>query len=53
MKNISKALIATVLVCCLSFFQKKDNDEIVWSATYKLKWTDFKGKPDYNDTYKA
>jgi hypothetical protein len=33
---------------CLSIFQKDTQTAITWSEDYKLKWSDFKGQPDYN-----
>ena len=40
-----KFLYAILLTTLLCFTQDDKKDQIQWSATYKLQWTDFMGSP--------
>ena len=42
-----------IIISFLLYFQSSDTKEISWHENHKLKWTDFKGKPDENSNSAA
>jgi hypothetical protein len=50
---MKKILLAVLLMVSITAFSQTKNDTISWSSCYKLKWEDFKGKPDSTLEYEA
>jgi hypothetical protein len=51
MKTIFTTL--SIVIYSTLAFSQSDNDTIYWSASYKLKWEDFKGNPDSTSQFGA
>jgi hypothetical protein len=54
-EKMSKKYYITFLIffALLTAFMQPNNNVIEWDKSYKLNWTDFEGKPDKNNEYKA
>ncbi len=41
-------MLKYLFTICITVLLTSDSKERTWNATYKLSWSDFKAKPDYN-----